>query len=59
MNLQMRNDIALAREQINRVTSAIKNEHLRTAAYNIAVKAYLKGYYAALRNVQRETTNDK
>jgi len=55
----MRNDIALAREQINRVTSAIKNEHLRTAAYNIAVKAYLKGYYAALRNVQRETTNDK
>lgn len=51
MKLRMRADIKEARNTLKEV---MKRMGLGQEVYNLAIKAYLKGYYQALRNVQND-----
>lgn len=49
---QMQKDIQEAKKQIADVVKHIPSLKLREATYNIAVKAYMKGYHNALKNTE-------
>lgn len=51
----MRDDIREARRQIAATVSSYGlTEDEKEIVYNLAVKAYLKGYYQALKNVEKD-----
>lgn len=49
----MRRDVAEARRMLKLVTAELPDS-IRDIVYNLAVKSYLKGYYEALFNIEKE-----
>lgn len=64
MKMQMRKDIAEARDKARTITNMATDFNMVITAedadflYNAQVKAYLKGYYDALKNAETEAKDE-